>query len=182
MEKRVIIIITTITIILIISLFLIFNSRGNSGGIIVVGKLELTSNAFENNGLIPSKYTCDGEDINPSLKIGKVPFGTKSLVLIVDDPDAPGGTWTHWVVINIDPKIKEIGENSIPGTELMNSFQRTSYSGPCPPSGEHRYIFKVFALDTNLEADSNADKKAVENAIQGHVLAQSELIGLYKKS
>ena len=166
----------------IISIFLIFNNKGSSGGIIIVDKLELTSNAFEHNNLIPSKYTCDGEDINPPLKIGDIPFRTKSLVLIVYDPDALDGTWTHWIVINIDPKIGEISENSIPGTELMNSFQRTSYSGPCPPSGEHRYIFKVFALDTKLEGDSSADKKAVENAMRNHVLAQAEISGLYKKS
>ena len=180
MKKEVIVII--IQIILIISIFLIFNNKGSSGGIIVVDKLELTSNAFEYNNLIPSKYTCDGEDINPSLKIGDIPFRTKSLVLIVYDPDAPGGTWTHWIVINIDPKIGEIAENSVPGTELMNNFQRTSYSGPCPPSGEHMYIFKVYALNTKLELDSSADKKAVENAMQNHVLAQAEFIGLYEKS
>ena len=180
MKKEVIAII--VVIIFIISGFLIFNDKGNSGGIIVVDRLELTSDAFENNALIPSKYTCDGEDINPSLKIGEVPFRAKSLVLIIDDPDAPDGTWTHWVVININPKIKEIKENSIPGIELTNSFQRTSYGGPCPQSGKHRYLFKVFALDTKLEADSNADKKAVENAMQGHVLAQSEIIGLYERS
>jgi len=144
-------------------------------------ELSVSSSAFENNKLIPSKYTCDGEDVNPPLTIEGVPDGTKSLVLIVDDPDAPMGTFDHWVVWNIPPTSK-IEENAVPGTEGVNDFRKRSYGGPCPPYGTHRYFFKVYALDTKLDLSPNSRKKDVEKAMQGHVLAKGELIGLYRRS
>jgi len=129
---------------------------------------------------IPSKYTCDGYNVNPPLNIRGIPEGTKSLVLIVDDPDAPIGTWVHWVVWNIPPK-EEIGEDSVPGTEGLNDFRKHSYGGPCPPSGTHRYFFKVYALDTKLDLKRNSRKRDVERAMKGHILAQGQLVGLYSR-
>jgi Raf kinase inhibitor-like YbhB/YbcL family protein len=140
--------------------------------------LKITSPVFENNGLIPSKYTCDGEDVNPPLTIDGTPEGTQSLVLIVDDPDAPMGTWDHWIVWNIPPT-GIINENSIPGIEGLNDFQKKSYGGPCPPSGTHRYFFKVYALGTKLELESKARKKNVERAMEGNILAKGVIVGRY---
>jgi len=118
--------------------------------------------------------------VNPSLKIEHVPPEAKSLVLIVDDPDAPGGTWDHWVVWNIVPT-ERVEENTVPGTQGLNSFGKQSYGGPCPPSGTHRYFFKVYALDTELKLPSSSRKKDVEKAMQNHVLAKGELVGLYSR-
>jgi len=143
-------------------------------------KLTIAAPAFENNGFIPSKYTCDGDDINPALNIDDIPPETKSLVLIADDPDAPMGTFDHWVVWNIPPTNK-IEEDSVPGTEGLNDFGKHSYGGPCPPSGTHRYFFKVYALDAKLNLNPNSRKKDVEKTMQGHILAQGEIIGIYKR-
>jgi len=143
-------------------------------------ELNITSPAFENNGFVPSKYTCDGADVNPPLKIKDVPKGTESLVLIVDDPDAPMGTWDHWIVWNIPPTVA-IDEDSVPGIEGMNDFNRHSYGGPCPPSGTHRYFFKVYALDISLHLDSNVRKEDVERAMEGHILAEGEMVGRYSR-
>ena len=142
--------------------------------------LSVTSSSFGSSQLIPKKYTCDGEDVSPPLSVGGVPDGTKSLVLVVDDPDAPMGTWVHWVVWNIPPT-DSIEENTVPGVEGLNDFGKHSYGGPCPPSGTHRYFFKFYALDTNLSLPSNSRKKDVENAMKGHVLAKGELVGLYSR-
>ena len=144
-------------------------------------ELTVNSPAFENNKLIPSKYTCDGDDVNPPLIIEGVPDETKSLVLIVDDPDCPTGTWDHWVVWNITPT-RKIEENTVPGTEGMNTARKHSYGGPCPPWGTHRYFFKVYALNTELDLNPNSGKKDVEKAMQGRILAKGELIGLYRRS
>jgi Raf kinase inhibitor-like YbhB/YbcL family protein len=144
-------------------------------------ELTVSSSAFENNKLIPAKYTCDGDDVNPPLTIEDTPKDTKSLVLIVEDPDAPMGTWDHWVIWNIPPTSK-IEENTVPGTEGMNTARKHSYGGPCPPWGTHRYFFKVHALDTKLGLSPNSNKKDVEKAMQGHILAKGELIGLYHRS
>jgi len=143
--------------------------------------LKITSPAFKHNEMIPSKYTCEGQDFNPPLEIKNIPDSAKTLAIIVDDPDAPVGTWVHWVVWNIPTKEK-IPENSVPGTEGINSFKRRSFGGPCPPSGTHRYFFKVYALDKTLIVSGHAKKQDVEKAMQGHILGQGELIGLYKKS
>nr|MDO8132980.1 YbhB/YbcL family Raf kinase inhibitor-like protein [Candidatus Njordarchaeum guaymaensis] len=140
----------------------------------------MTSPAFENKGSIPSKYTCDGRDVNPPLKIEDIPKETQSLVLIVDDPDAPAGTFDHWIVWNIPPT-ERIEENSVPGTEGLNDLRKHSYGGPCPPSGTHRYFFKVYALDTKLSLNPNSRKRDLEKAMTGHILAKGELIGLYRR-
>ena len=136
---------------------------------------------FESNQLIPAKYTCDGDNVNPPLTIEGVPEGTKSLVLIVDDPDAPAGTFDHWVVWNIPPTSK-IEENTVPGAEGLSSYRKHAYGGPCPPYGTHRYFFKVYALDTKLDLSANSAKKDVEKAVGSHVLAEGELVGLYRRS
>jgi Raf kinase inhibitor-like YbhB/YbcL family protein len=143
--------------------------------------MKITSSAFQHNGMIPSKYTCQGQNINPELEITDIPENTKNLVLIVDDPDAPMGTWDHWVVFNI-PVQEKIEEDSVPGKQAKNSWGRNDYGGPCPPSGTHRYFFKAYALDKNLDLDINANKKDVEKEMQDHILAQGELIGKFQKS
>jgi Raf kinase inhibitor-like YbhB/YbcL family protein len=145
-------------------------------------KLSVKSPAFENNNFIPAKYTCDGDDVNPPLTIEGISEGTKTLALIVDDPDAPMGTWDHWIVWNIPATTSKIEENTVPGTEGMNDFRRRSYGGPCPPSGTHRYFFKVYALDAKLDLSPTSRKRNVEKAMQGHVLAKGELVGLYRRS
>jgi Raf kinase inhibitor-like YbhB/YbcL family protein len=144
--------------------------------------LVVKSPAFENNQLIPVKYTCDGDDVNPPLTIDGVPEGTKSLLLIVDDPDAPSGIWNHWLVWNIPPETRKIEENTAPGTEGMSTSRKHDYGGPCPPYGTHRYFFKVYALDTKLGLTANSTKKDVKNAMEGHMLAEGELMGLYRRS
>ena len=146
--------------------------------------IKLTSPVFKNRENIPKKFTCQGQDINPELEIAGIPKGTKSLALIMDDPDAPGGTFVHWLLWNIDPKRKKIEENSLPkeATVGINSWDKNSYGGPCPPSGTHRYFFKLFAIDTQLELGANNKKTDLLNEIQKHKLAQTELVGLYKKS
>ncbi len=143
--------------------------------------LVVTSPVFENNKIIPRKYSCDGQEINPPLTIEGIPEETTTLALIVDDPDAPRGTFDHWIVWNISPKSK-IEENSVPGTEGMNSAGQRSYIGMCPPSGTHRYFFKVYALGVKLELKpEQTKKKDLEKAMQGHILAKGELIGLYRR-
>ncbi len=145
--------------------------------------MKISSIAFAQNGHIPAKYTCDGADINPPLKIEHVPAGAKSLALIVDDPDAPAGTWVHWVVWNINPSIQEIQEDSVPrgASQGLTDFRRQAYGGPCPPSGTHRYFFKLYALDSLLTPGPRATKTALENTMKGHILAQAELVGLYAR-
>lgn len=145
--------------------------------------MKISSSAFSLNGSIPPKYTCDGADVNPPLTIENVPTDAKSLVLIMDDPDAPGGMWVHWVVWNIDPATKEIKENSVPSgaSQGMTDFRKQKYGGPCPPSGVHRYFFKLYALSSTLTLDPPSGKVAVEQAMKGSILAQTELIGLYTR-
>ena len=142
--------------------------------------LQVQSVAFSHNGHIPPKYTCEGENINPSLEVNNVPEGTKSLALIMEDPDAPNGTFDHWLVWNISPN-EAIAEQSIPGISGTNSFGKTGYGGPCPPSGSHRYFFKMFALDTELDLQAGSDKNALFEAMEDHILAQGELMGHYQK-
>ena len=142
--------------------------------------MEVTSPEFENGKKIPRKFTCEGDDINPTLIIEDIPAGTKSLALIVDDPDAPMGTWVHWVSFNI-PVVSQIDEDSIPGKQGLNDFGRKDYGGPCPPSGTHRYFFKLYALDNVLDLNEGIKKEALEEAMEGHILDKAELIGLYKK-
>jgi Raf kinase inhibitor-like YbhB/YbcL family protein len=146
-------------------------------------KMRILSSAFLNNQEIPKKHTCDGENVNPPLTIAETPTNAKSLVLIVDDPDAPTGTWVHWVVFNIDAKTKEIAENSVPTGAILgkNDFGKLAYGGSCPPSGTHRYFFKLYALDTILSLPEGVTKAEVEKTMKEHVLDRGELIGLYKR-
>lgn len=147
-------------------------------------KMNITSNAFANNALIPAKYTCDGENINPALNISAVPENAKSLVLIVDDPDAPVGLWVHWLIWNIDVKTQVIAENSVPknAIEGTTSFGKTGYGGPCPPDKIHRYFFKVYALDTILDLPESATKTELEKAMQNHIIDSAQIIGRYDRS
>lgn len=145
--------------------------------------MKLTSPAFQDNMHIPSKYTCDGDDLSPPLSISDVPSSAKSLALVMDDPDAPVGTWDHWVVFNISASTKDIQRGTEPkGIAGKNSWGRTGYGGPCPPSGTHRYFFKLYALDTMLDVPEGSTKKDVEKAMQGHIVAQAQLMGKYKRA
>ena len=142
--------------------------------------MELKSPEFKNNEPIPKKFTCHGENINPALIAEGIPAGTKSLAIIVDDPDAPGGNWVHWVMFDI-PVVSKIEENSSPGKQGINDSGRIRYDGPCPPSGTHRYFFKLYALDIELNLKEGVSKADLEKAMAGHILAKAELIGLYKR-
>ncbi len=142
--------------------------------------MELTSPSFEQNGMVPQEFTCQGEDVSPELYIAGIPDKTQQLVLIVDDPDAPVGIWIHWVVYGITPR-EVISRGEIPGIQGINDFQKKDYGGPCPPSGTHRYFFKLYALDADLNLVPGLTKENVLKAMEGHLLDQAELIGLYKK-
>jgi Raf kinase inhibitor-like YbhB/YbcL family protein len=145
--------------------------------------MNISSPQFLNNKPIPAKYTCDGENTSPPLVFSDVPENAKSLVLIMDDPDAPMGTWIHWVLWNIDPKIKEIPENSMPSGAVQGKTSRqNSYGGPCPPNGIHRYFFKLFALDTTLDISSQTDANSLIKIINKNIIAKTELIGLYQRN
>jgi Raf kinase inhibitor-like YbhB/YbcL family protein len=145
-------------------------------------KMKITSSAFQEGANIPSKFTCDGSDASPPLQIADVPLGAKSLALIVDDPDAPSGLFTHWIVWNILPQTGAIGEGSTPnGVQGANDFGKSGYGGPCPPSGTHRYYFKIFALDRKLDLPFGAKRGQLDAAMKGHVLAQGELMGRYSR-
>ncbi len=146
-----------------------------------IKQLIVNSTAFKNGEPIPKKYTCDGEDINPPLTINGTPEQAKSLTLMVEDPDAPSGLWIHWVVWNIPATTNSILENSVPGIEGLNTSRHHSYGGPCPPSGTHRYFFKIQALDTKLDLGDSSTKKDVEKAMLGHVIATGELMGTYTR-
>lgn len=165
-------------IIIPVVLFLSINNlSAKPGG----GTMKISSVAFKHNDMIPRKYTCQGDDVSPPLTIEGVPAGAQSLALIVDDPDAPMGTWVHWVVFNI-PVTDRIEENTVPGKQGRNDFGRNDYGGPCPPSGTHRYFFKLYALDTNLDLKEGILKRDLEKAMEGHILDEDELMGLYKKT
>jgi len=150
--------------------------------------ITITSSAFNEGGMIPAKYTCDGRNISPPLKWEDAPAGTKSFALIGDDPDAPVGVWVHWVMWNIPADVKELGENVEPKGDLPNGskqgitdFRRPGYGGPCPPSGTHRYYFKLYALDTMLDLAGSATKADLLKAMKGHILAEGQLMGKYKR-
>jgi Raf kinase inhibitor-like YbhB/YbcL family protein len=142
--------------------------------------LRITSSAFAVGQTIPSLYTCDGKDINPPLHIEGIPEQARSLVLIVDDPDAPGKTWVHWVMWNI-PITHNLNEDSVLGEQGWNDFDRIRWGGPCPPSGLHRYFFKVYALDTTLTLPPKTTKSDLEHAMDNHILAFGELMGVYNR-
>lgn len=142
--------------------------------------IKLSSPAFPHEGNIPSKYTCDGEDINPQLELEQIPEGTVSLALIMEDPDAPRGTFDHWVVWNIAP-VQTIKENHMPGISGNNGAGRTGYHGPCPPGGQHRYYFHIYALDTDIDLPVGSGKAALQQAMVGHILAKGTLVGRYER-
>ncbi len=141
--------------------------------------MRLNSSAFTTE--IPAVYTCDGKNVNPPLSISEVSREAKSLALIVDDPDAPSGDWVHWLVWNIDPAATEIAENSIPGIQGTTDFGTAAWGGPCPPSGTHRYYFKLYALNIRVNLPTTAKKADLESAMQGHILQQTELISIYSR-
>ncbi|MGD8405872.1 MAG: YbhB/YbcL family Raf kinase inhibitor-like protein [Anaerolineales bacterium] len=147
--------------------------------------LELSSTAFTDGEPIPLRYSCDGEDISPPLTWGDPPTGTQSFALIMDDPDAPVGTWDHWIVFNIPADVREFPEavssGNVSATLGKNSWGRNSYGGPCPPGGTHRYFFKLYALDIPLSLDENANKEQVLSALEGHILAEAELMGTFSR-
>ncbi|NOZ80285.1 MAG: YbhB/YbcL family Raf kinase inhibitor-like protein [DPANN group archaeon] len=143
--------------------------------------MQLTSPVFANNEKIPAKYSCEGEDINPPLKIDNIPEGTRTMALIMDDPDAPAGTWDHWIVFNI-PVTTSIPEDvKTLGVSGMNSWGRTGYGGPCPPSGTHRYFFRLYALDQELPLQQGASKEELVQAMEGRIIDQAELMGTYTR-
>jgi Raf kinase inhibitor-like YbhB/YbcL family protein len=143
----------------------------------------VSSPVFENNGTIPKKFGCDGENVNPPLRIENVPPGTQSIALIFDDIDAPRSTYVHWILWDIDPGTKEIRENSIPGGAVqgMNDFKKQNYGGPCPPTRPHRYVFKVYTLDTVLSLNPVSTRPDLEKAMKGHVLGEAQWKGTYKR-
>lgn len=150
--------------------------------------MQLQSSAFANGGMIPSKFTCDGENVSPPLNWAGVPTGTKTLALICDDPDAPSKTWVHWVLFDLPPEPAFLDEN-LPAAKTLpsgarqgsNDFQRIGYGGPCPPGGTHRYFFKLYALDQVLELPAGSTKQQLLKAMEGHVLGQTELVGRYQR-
>ena len=145
-------------------------------------KMKITSSAFQEGGNIPSKFTCDGGDRSPPLQIAEIPSSAKSLALIVDDPDAPSGLFTHWIVWNISPQTNGIAEGStLKGVQGTNDFGKAGYGGPCPPSGTHRYYFEIFALDRELNLPSGTKRNQLDAALKGHVVAQGELMGRYSR-
>lgn len=151
-------------------------------------KINVTSSAFKDGGTIPSLYTCDGDDTSPDISWAGIPDAAKSIAMIADDPDAPRGTWVHWVIYNIPPQSEGLPQNVPPDKILgdgsmqgMNDSGQTGYGGPCPPGGVHRYFFKVYALDTRLSLGPGATKKDLEDAMKGHILAEGQLMGRYKR-
>ena len=154
----------------------------------IMEKLIIESTAFSEGGMIPVKYTCDGENVSPPLKWNQPPEGTNCFALISDDPDAPAGTWVHWVVYNIPAHVRELHED-VPSSQIlpdgtvqgMTDFRSIGYGGPCPPSGTHRYYFKLYALDIILNINPGATKRQLLHAMEGHILAQGEFIGRYAR-
>ena len=144
---------------------------------------QISSPAFQNHKPIPPRYTCDGININPPLKIENTPKEAKSLALVFDDIDAPRGSYVHWILWNIDPGVKEIKENSVPEGAIqgLNDFKKNNYGGPCPPRRTHKYVFKVYALDVRLDLSPSSTKADLEKAMKDHILAQAQWTGTYKK-
>jgi len=151
-------------------------------------QIEVKSTAFQGGGMIPKQYTCDGADVSPPLSWTSVPEGTKTIALICDDPDAPMGTWVHWVLFNLPADVKELPEN-VPtqmtletgGVQGTNDFGNIGYGGPCPPGGTHRYYFKLYALDTQINLQAGATKRDLLKAMEGHTLAEGQLMGKYRR-
>jgi Raf kinase inhibitor-like YbhB/YbcL family protein len=184
---------------LILTLFLVLTActsksaepPSSAPGGTIPAELAITSPVFAQNAAIPVKYTCQGSDISPALEWPASPAGTKSLALIMDDPDAPVGVWVHWIVYNLPPDTRGLQESASQGKSTQanlpsgtlqgkNSFNRVNYGGPCPPSGEHHYRFHLYALDITISGET-LDKTALLKVMEGHILSQGELVGLYKK-
>ncbi len=144
-------------------------------------EMTLTSPAFVQDEAIPLQFSCDGDDISPELAWAGIPEGAASLVLILDDPDAPVGTWDHWLLFDMPPDLEGLPQGGTAGTDGNNSWNRTGYGGPCPPGGTHRYFFKLYALDTILDLPAGTAKAALEAAMEGHILGQVELMGTYTR-
>jgi len=151
-------------------------------------EIKITSSAFEPGGMIPVQYTCDGQDVSPPLSWGDMPEGTASIALICDDPDAPMGTWVHWVLFDLQPDTRGLPENipteeslDMGGTHGTNDFRRLGYGGPCPPGGTHRYFFKIYALDKKMDIPAGSTKAQLLKAMEGHILAEGELMGRYRR-
>jgi Raf kinase inhibitor-like YbhB/YbcL family protein len=150
--------------------------------------ISVSSSAFQEGGMIPAKYTCDGDDLSPPLQWADVPEGARSIALICDDPDAPMGTWVHWVMWNIPPSVGDLAEGVPPKPELpdgsrqgISDFGRSGYGGPCPPSGTHRYYFTIYALDAMLDLPGSTKKADLVRAMKGHILAEGQLMGRYRR-
>jgi len=158
----------------------------NSGGTAM--EIKITSSAFKDGDMIPKRYTCDGENTSPPIAWSGLPEGTKSVAIITDDPDAPVGIWVHWVIFNIPPDIKGLPEAVPDGKTLdsgarqgINDSRKIGYVGPCPPGGTHRYYFKIYALDKDLDLAAGATKKELLKAMEGHILGEGQLMGRYKR-
>lgn len=185
--KKAVILVIIIVMVLVVSFiayqkFFISKKLSKDEDKIAEGNMKVKS-VFANNEKIPAKYTCDGNDTSPPLESSEIPTGTKTLAIIADDPDAPMGTWVHWLVWNIPVSgtTVKINEGEKIGTEGKNDFGKKEYGGPCPPSGTHRYFFKIYALDTELTLEEGSTKAQLEKAMKGHILAKAELIGLYSR-
>jgi Raf kinase inhibitor-like YbhB/YbcL family protein len=171
-----------IFILVFLQVFLFSYAMGQT--VTKIEELKISSPAFENGGKIPKKYTCDGANVNPLLKIENVPSNAKSLALIFDDVDAPRGTYVHWILWNVAPGVREIQENSIPEgvVQGVNDFRKMNYGGPCPPRRAHKYVFRIYALDTLLSLNPSGTKKDLEKAMEGHIISRAELTGLYQRN
>jgi Raf kinase inhibitor-like YbhB/YbcL family protein len=181
MKKKIYLLISMI--IIFICIFSTLPLAGAEGG-----TMELISPAFDEGGMIPGRYTCDGADVSPPLKWNALPRGTKSLAIICDDPDAPVGNWVHWVYYDIPAGTEGLSEKVATddrpaegGTQGLNDFRKIGYGGPCPPGGTHRYYFKLYALDTTLDLSSGATKKQVLKAMENHIIGQTQLMGKYRR-
>lgn len=190
--KKIILGITIVIILIIIGALAYKSFGGRTTSYINPAKTEnnaattpmtITSPVFEPGQAIPKKYSCDGDGVNPPLDIKDVPQQAQSLALIVDDPDAPAGTWTHWIMWNINPATASIAENSVPAGAVQGqgSSGQNVFGAPCPPSGTHRYYFKLFALDSKLSLSSFSDVKALEQAMDGHIISNAEVLGTYSR-
>ena len=168
------------TFVFLILAILLYSCASPSTEIISETTMKLTSPAFADKQMIPSEYTCDGANKIPPLEIAGVPANAKSLALVTDDPDAPMGTWDHWVVWNIPAATKRI-DSEPEGTPGKNSWGKTGYGGPCPPSGTHRYYFKIYALDAVLDLAAGSNKASLLSAMKGHILGEASLMGTYQK-
>jgi Raf kinase inhibitor-like YbhB/YbcL family protein len=171
-----------VSIVFLLQVILFSYAMGQS--VTKIEGLKISSPAFENGGEIPKKYTCDGENVNPPLRIENVRSNSKSLALVFDDIDAPRGSYVHWILWNIAPHVKEIKENSVPerAVQGINDFKKRNYGGPCPPGRAHKYVFNIFALDTLLNLNPNSTKKDLEKAMEGHITSRAQLTGLFKRN